>query len=292
MISATDRPASSWPASSARSAPNGAGLVLRGISVAAMTSAAIKLRLWNSLRSCRPAGTWRFRSRTGWHTAQLLRVPPSITPAHRPPCPPGLEAIGPGVAVAAGPSLVGAPVRGTHPIAAARCNARNSLIAEAGRIRLLTELRSFRSGERGTSSTVRLVLRVSGAPHRGLAAAALKPKPGVTSRSWRVPRSPLFGPRTMPSVFAERPRRSTSLAWPRCRLECGRYDRYGTRRAAVKAGGAGLAARPTGDIRRAPSGVTIPGAYAAQARPRRDRGARSRWLALARRPKADRAATG
>lgn len=291
MISATDRPASSWPASSARSAPNGGGLVLRGIRRGddLRGDQAAALELASQLPPGRHVAI-PIKDRLAHRAAAAGAA--SITPAHRPPCPPGLEAIGPGVAVAAGPSLVGAPVRGTHPIVAARCNARNSLIAEAGRIRLLTELRSFRSGEKGTSSTVRLVLRVSGAPHRRLAAAGLKPKPGVTSRSWRVPRSPLFGPRTMPSVFAERPRRSTSLAWPRCRLECGRYDRYGTRRAAVKASGAGLAARPTGDIRRAPSGVTIPGAYAAQARPRRDRGTRSRWLALAQRPKADRAATG
>jgi transposase len=75
----------------------------------------------------------------GWHTANDLRVPPNITLVHLPPYSPELNAIEKVWQYLRDRYLSGRLFAGTRAIVDACCSAWNSLIAEAGRIRSLTD---------------------------------------------------------------------------------------------------------------------------------------------------------
>jgi transposase len=75
----------------------------------------------------------------GWHTANDLRVPPNITLVRLPPCSPELNAIEKVWQYLRDRYLSGRLFAGEQAIVDACCAAWNSLIAEAGRIRSLTD---------------------------------------------------------------------------------------------------------------------------------------------------------
>jgi transposase len=74
----------------------------------------------------------------GWHVANELRVPPNITLVHLPPYSPELNAIEKVWQYLRDRHLSGRLFSGTDGIVEACCTAWNSLIAETGRIRSLT----------------------------------------------------------------------------------------------------------------------------------------------------------
>ena len=112
----------------------GAALVLTHVSVAAMNL------LLEEVASQLPPGTHAAMliDNAGWHTANDLRVPPNITLVHLPPYSPELNAIEKVWQHLRDRYLSGRPFAGTPAIVDACCTAWNSLIAEAGRIRSLT----------------------------------------------------------------------------------------------------------------------------------------------------------
>ena len=75
----------------------------------------------------------------GWHTANDLLVPPNITLVHLPPYSPELNAIEKVWQYLRDRYLSGRLFPGTRAIVDACCGAWNSLIAETGRIRSLTD---------------------------------------------------------------------------------------------------------------------------------------------------------
>jgi len=75
----------------------------------------------------------------GWHVANELRVPPNITLVHLPPYSPELNAIEKVWQYLRDRHLSGRLFSGTDGIVEACCTAWNSLIAETGRIRSLTD---------------------------------------------------------------------------------------------------------------------------------------------------------
>jgi transposase len=75
----------------------------------------------------------------GWHTANDLRVPPSITLVHLPPYSPELNVIEKVWQHLRDRYLSGQLFPGTRAIVDACCDAWNNLIAENGRIRSLTD---------------------------------------------------------------------------------------------------------------------------------------------------------
>jgi len=75
----------------------------------------------------------------GWRTAKDRRVPPYITLGHLPPCSPDLNAIEKVWRYFRDRYLSEPLFAGTHAIGDACCDAWNSLIADAGRIRSLTD---------------------------------------------------------------------------------------------------------------------------------------------------------
>lgn len=75
----------------------------------------------------------------GWHTANELRVPPNITLVHLPPYSPELNAVEKVWQYLRDRYLSGRLFTGTRAVVDACCDAWNSLMAEAGRIRSLTD---------------------------------------------------------------------------------------------------------------------------------------------------------
>ena len=112
----------------------GAALVLTHVSVTAMNL------LLDEVASQLPAGTHAAMliDNAGWHTANDLRVPPNITLVHLPPYSPELNAIEKVWQYLRDRYLSGRLFPGTRAIVEACCTAWNSLIAETGRIRSLT----------------------------------------------------------------------------------------------------------------------------------------------------------
>jgi hypothetical protein len=113
----------------------GAALVLTHVSVAAMNL------LLEEIASQLPLGTHAAMliDNAGWHIANELRVPPSITLVHLPPYSPELNAIEKVWQYLRDRYLSGRLFSGTRAIVDACCTAWNSLIAEIGRIRSLTD---------------------------------------------------------------------------------------------------------------------------------------------------------
>lgn len=113
----------------------GAALVLTHVSVAAMNL------LLEEVASQLPSGTHAAMliDNAGWHTANALRVPPNITLVHLPPYSPELNAIEKVWQYLRDRYLSGRLFPGTGAIVDACCDAWNSLMAEAGRIRSLTD---------------------------------------------------------------------------------------------------------------------------------------------------------
>jgi hypothetical protein len=113
----------------------GAALVLTHVSVAAMNL------LLEEVASQLPPGTHAAMliDNAGWHTANDLRVPPNITLVHLPPYSPELNAIEKVWQYLRDRYLSSRLFAGTRAIVDACCAAWNSLIAEAGRIRSLTD---------------------------------------------------------------------------------------------------------------------------------------------------------
>lgn len=112
----------------------GAALVLTHVSVTAMNL------LLEEVASQLPAGTHAAMliDNAGWHTANDLRVPQNITLLHLPPYSPELNAIEKVWQYLRNRYLSGRLFPGTRAIVEACCTAWNSLIAETGRIRSLT----------------------------------------------------------------------------------------------------------------------------------------------------------
>jgi hypothetical protein len=113
----------------------GAALVLTHVSVAAMNL------LLKEVALQLPPGTHAAMliDNAGWHTANHLQVPPNITLVHLPPYSPELNAIEKVWQYLRDRYLSGRLFPGTGAIVDACCHAWNSLIAEAGRIRSLTD---------------------------------------------------------------------------------------------------------------------------------------------------------
>jgi transposase len=80
----------------------------------------------------------------GWHTTNDLRVPPNITLVHLPPYSPELNAIEKVWQHLRDRYLSGRQFPGTWAVVETCCTARNSLIAETGRIRSHTEFERAR----------------------------------------------------------------------------------------------------------------------------------------------------
>ena len=120
----------------------GAALVLTHVSVAAMNL------LLEEVASQLPPGTHAAMliDNAGWHTANDLRVPPNITLVHLPPYSPELNAIEKVWQYLRDRYLSGRLFPGTGAIVDACCDAWNSLIAETGRIRSLTDFDWARRG--------------------------------------------------------------------------------------------------------------------------------------------------
>ena len=113
----------------------GAALVLPYVSVAAMNL------LLEEVASQLPPGTHAAMliDNAGWHVANELRVPPNITLVHLPPYSPELNAIEKVWQYLRDRHLSGRLFSGTDGIVEACCTAWNSLIADTGRIRSLTD---------------------------------------------------------------------------------------------------------------------------------------------------------
>jgi hypothetical protein len=113
----------------------GAALVLTHVSVAAMNL------LLEEIASQLPPGTHAASliDNAGWHVANDLRVPPNITLVHLPPYSPELNPIEKVWQYLRDRYLSGRLFAGTWAIVDACCAAWNSLIAEPGRIRSLTD---------------------------------------------------------------------------------------------------------------------------------------------------------
>ncbi len=113
----------------------GAALVLPYVSVAAMNL------LLKEVASQLPPGTHATMliDNAGWHTANDLRVPPNVTLVHLRAYSPELNAIEKVWQSLRDRYLSGRLFSGTDAIVEACCTAWNSLIAETGRIRSLTD---------------------------------------------------------------------------------------------------------------------------------------------------------
>ena len=113
----------------------GAVLVLNHVSVAAMNL------LLEEVASQLPPGTYAATliDNAGWHTANGLRVPQNIALVHLPPYLPELNAIEKVWQYLRDRYLPGRLFPGTPAMVEACCIAWNSLIAETGRIRSLTD---------------------------------------------------------------------------------------------------------------------------------------------------------
>ena len=113
----------------------GAALVLTQVSVAATNL------LLEEVASRLPPGTRAAMliDDAGWHTANVLRVPPNITLVHLPLYSPELNAIEKVWQYLRDRYLSGRLFAGEQAIVDACCAAWNSLIAETGRIRCLTD---------------------------------------------------------------------------------------------------------------------------------------------------------
>jgi hypothetical protein len=90
-----------------------------------------------------PAGTHAVMliDNAGWHIAKELRVPPNISLVHLPPYSPELNAIEKVWQYLRDRYLSGRLFSGTRAIVDACCEAWNKLIAEAGRIQSLTNVK-------------------------------------------------------------------------------------------------------------------------------------------------------
>jgi hypothetical protein len=113
----------------------GAAIVLTHVSVMAMNL------LLEEVAAQLPAGTHAAMliDNAGWHIANDLRVPPSISLVHLPPYSPELNAIERVWQYLRDRYLSGRLFGGTRAIVDACCEAWNKLIAETGRIQSLTD---------------------------------------------------------------------------------------------------------------------------------------------------------
>src|SRR4051812_11222880 len=118
----------------------GAAIVLTHVSVTAMTL------LLDEVAAQLPAGRHAAMliDNAGWHIANDLRVPPTISLVHLPPYSPELDAIEKVWQYLRDRYLSGRLFSGTRAIVDTCCDAWNKLIAETGRIRSLTNFERAR----------------------------------------------------------------------------------------------------------------------------------------------------